>query len=394
MSSFPAYRNLQPRRGSRETSRSLDFTSSFAMNSPYSTQLSCSRGSRRNVAEGQALVESLTPGPLVTPGSQLGSRSPGDVGDFSDIAPRKHSMPASLTPSTTMTSPSQPLLPREGRRRSSTMLISPESLNTDIEGYQTSVEPRSSLSGLATPASTRPGLALPRSASAETVRGPTTSRHYLTPPLTRFPPWAGDSDGDCECGQRDRDRTKRSGLSVIGVEGRWLLNCIMHAMVLAMQFIATLVVLSALMWMAVWQKSDEDVEFWEWLWQFAEPSLVGILLVCSATLLAHEVRILSSVALLFLQCAILFLTTLASIFMWIRCIGEYNSTVKGLLMGCNVLIWGLSLFGFMRAVVIWKVEMEMDEERMPQYGGREPQRVSYGTFVPWYESFRDPQDSS
>jgi hypothetical protein len=45
-------------------------------------------------------------------------------------------------------------------------------------------------------------------------------------------------------------------------------------------------------------------------------------------------------------------------------------------MGCNVLMWGLALFAFVRAVVIWKVEANEDE--------MDPERaVIYGTFAPW-----------
>lgn len=114
------------------------------------------------------------------------------------------------------------------------------------------------------------------------------------------------------------------------------------------------------------------------LWKLADPTLVVVLLLCSASLLAHEVKLLSSVALLYLQSLILAATTVSSLVLWARCFQEESRSVKGVLMGCNVLMWGLALFGFIRAVVIWKVEAneyEMDQERA----------VMYGTFLPWGE---------
>lgn len=172
------------------------------------------------------------------------------------------------------------------------------------------------------------------------------------------------------------------------LETRWLLSSILHGVVLALQFSIALAVFSALMSVAVWKKPDSDVQFWEWLWNFAEPSLIGVLILCSGTLVAHEVKILSAVALLYLQCAILVVTTAASLIMWARCIEEHSRAVKGVLMGCNVLMWGLALFGFVRAVVVWKIEAEIEEER--GFGRAHGARaLTYGTFVPWDEAGRD-----
>ncbi|KAH6894210.1 hypothetical protein B0T10DRAFT_479827 [Thelonectria olida] len=288
----------------------------------------------------------------------------------------------------------RPLLGGSTRERSSTVIYTPDSMATSFDGSQTTCEPPS----------TRSGLGTPRSASAETVRGPTRPRSVQSEvPLIPFPPWDGNLEGEYPSprwqggNHNGAHRQYGSGgrgarlheLSLIGMENRWILSSVIHGLLLAMQFIVTLVVFSALIWVAVWQKGDEDVEFWEWLWMFAEPSLVGILLVCSATLLAHEIKILSSVVLLYLQSAILFLTTIASAILWIRCIEEYSSAVKGVLMGCNVLMWGLAVFGFVRAAIVWKVEAEFDEERMMLFRGREARQMSYGTIGPWYESYHN-----
>lgn len=114
------------------------------------------------------------------------------------------------------------------------------------------------------------------------------------------------------------------------------------------------------------------------LWKFADPSLVVVLLLCATSLIIHEIKVLSSVALLYLESIILIATTVASFVLWTRCFQEESRSVKGVLMGSNVLMWGLAFFGFVRAVVIWKVEAsegDVDQERA----------VMYGTFVPWDE---------
>lgn len=90
----------------------------------------------------------------------------------------------------------------------------------------------------------------------------------------------------------------------------------------------------------------------------------------------HEVKPLSSVALLYLESLILAATTLSSLVLWARCFQDESRSVKGVLMGCNVMMWGLALFGFIRAVVIWKVESQDDE-------ADQERAVMYGTFVPW-----------
>lgn len=199
-------------------------------------------------------------------------------------------------------------------------------------------------------------------------------------------------------------------MTTVGMEARWVLSSVVHALVLAMQFVVTLAVFSALMWVAVTQKGNEDVEFWEWyvlplhdnsvqlinkpisrLWTFAEPSLVAILLFCSSSLIAHEVKVLSSVALLYLQSGVLALSTASSAVLWARCLGERSGTVKGVLMACNVLMFGMALFGFARAVVVWRVAGEWEEreerEREGLLFGEEGDRGGYGTVRPWYEDY-------
>ncbi|KAM5346440.1 hypothetical protein ACJ41O_009445 [Fusarium nematophilum] len=234
-----------------------------------------------------------------------------------------------------------------------------------------------------------------RAESAETVRGPIILDRGSTPPLTPFPPWVSDEneeEEECEArgweesvqrtasradGKRRSYDAGRVPLTVVRVEGRLIVSSIIHGFVLALQSVVALAVFCALMWATVWKENESDNDFAELLWKFAEPSLVAVLLLCSATLLAHEIKLLSSVALLYLQSLILAATTAASFILWARCFQEESRAVKGVLMGCNVLMWGLSLFGFIRAVVVWKVEAGEEAGVDVERG------VAYGTFVPW-----------
>ncbi|KAF5648358.1 integral peroxisomal membrane [Fusarium sp. NRRL 52700] len=168
-----------------------------------------------------------------------------------------------------------------------------------------------------------------RAESALTIRAPTTLERGDSPPLTPFPPWVSEEEDeggeDCENRNWEGSTTRTDGKR---------------------------------------------------LWKFADPTLVVVLLLCSASLLIHEVKLLSSVALLYLESLILAATTLSSLVLWARCFQEESRSVKGVLMGCNVMMWGLALFGFIRAVVIWKVESHDDE-------ADQERAVMYGTFVPW-----------
>ncbi|EEU47261.1 uncharacterized protein NECHADRAFT_77531 [Fusarium vanettenii 77-13-4] len=217
-----------------------------------------------------------------------------------------------------------------------------------------------------------------------------------TPPLTPFPPFArwvsDDEDNSCDVrrweesvqrstSQMDNKQHSYDGrhvpVTIVRLEGRWIISSAIHGFVLVTQFAVSLGVFSALMWVTVWKEDEPGNDFTEWLWTFVDPILVTLLLLCSVTLLAHEVKLLSSVALLYLQSLILAVTTAASVVLWARCFQEQSPEVKGVLMGCNVMLWGLALFGFIRAAVVWKAELSED-------GGMDVERgMAYGTFVPW-----------
>lgn len=87
------------------------------------------------------------------------------------------------------------------------------------------------------------------------------------------------------------------------------------------------------------------------------PSLAttSVLVISSITLVVHEIYILSPVVLLYLQAAILALTTVSATAMWMNCVGEDDAMVKCVWISCSVFFLGASGLAFLRAVVIWKI---------------------------------------
>lgn len=113
------------------------------------------------------------------------------------------------------------------------------------------------------------------------------------------------------------------------------------------------------------------------LWTHVGPALGLVVLLCFITLVIHEVRVLSTVAILYVQAGILFLTTAASLALWIRSLSLQKQEVKGVIMGCNVFIWAMAFLGFLRAAIVWMAERDEGEgERRWLLRG---ERFAYGT---------------
>ncbi|UKZ49649.1 hypothetical protein TrVGV298_003896 [Trichoderma virens] len=93
------------------------------------------------------------------------------------------------------------------------------------------------------------------------------------------------------------------------------------------------------------------------------PSLTTtfVLFISFVTLLIHEIYVLSPVVLLYLQAAILALTTVSATTMWMNCVQEDNVMLKCALISCSIMFWGMSGLAFLRAVVVWKVT-SLDED--------------------------------
>lgn len=98
------------------------------------------------------------------------------------------------------------------------------------------------------------------------------------------------------------------------------------------------------------------------------PSLATtfVLILSSATLLVHEIYLLSPVVLLYLQAAILALTTVSATSMWMNCVQEDNAMFKCALISCSILFWGTSGLAFLRAAVVWKATSLSEDEASGQ----------------------------
>ncbi|KAJ4862124.1 hypothetical protein T069G_03078 [Trichoderma breve] len=113
------------------------------------------------------------------------------------------------------------------------------------------------------------------------------------------------------------------------------------------------------------------------------PSLATtfVLIISSITLVVHEIYVLSPVVLLYLQAAILALTTVSATTMWMNCVGEDDAMLKCVLISCSVFFLGTSGLAFLRAVVIWKVTGSDESEGLGQIrADGEVQEENYATF--------------
>ncbi|KAH6606167.1 hypothetical protein Trco_005320 [Trichoderma cornu-damae] len=192
------------------------------------------------------------------------------------------------------------------------------------------------------------------------------------PPAGR-PPfwWMGASASDLPSPGRDANGegdclANAAALGEREMEMRWLLHAVMHAVVLALQSGVALAMLSIFALRST-------------------PSFMTtfVLVLCSTTLLVHEIWLLSAVVLLYLQAAILAMTTVSATYMWISCVRENDVLSKGVLIGCGVLFWGTSALAFLRAAVVWKVTSLREDEDLRRRGGMDTglqQGGRYATF--------------
>ncbi|KAL7932503.1 hypothetical protein V8C35DRAFT_281702 [Trichoderma chlorosporum] len=150
-----------------------------------------------------------------------------------------------------------------------------------------------------------------------------------------------------------------------------VLNTVMHGVVLALQSGVSLVVLSFLAWMALWKDEEDGLDGIHdgMLRNVSSLAAIFVLLLSFVTLLVHEVYILSSVVLLYLQAVILALTTVSATAMGMDCLQEDNFMLKCVMISCSILFWGTSGLAFLRAVVIWKITNLGEEEASGGWGG-------------------------
>ncbi|RSL53573.1 hypothetical protein CEP54_010322 [Fusarium duplospermum] len=115
-----------------------------------------------------------------------------------------------------------------------------------------------------------------RADSTETVRGPLSLDRGGTPPLTPFPRWVSDDEDDVrgwdESVQQSTSRMdnkhgydgRNVPVTIVRLEGRWIISSAIHGFVLVMQFAVSLGVFSALMWVTVWKEDEPGNDFTEW----------------------------------------------------------------------------------------------------------------------------------
>ncbi|PHH77748.1 hypothetical protein CDD80_262 [Ophiocordyceps camponoti-rufipedis] len=186
------------------------------------------------------------------------------------------------------------------------------------------------------------------STSSESVVQPATGT-----PLTPFPPLKaaepGSSTQRASPGQQHQDEVAD------GVYGyRWSLNTAMHGAVLFGQCVVTLAVLSGFLYTAIVDKSNVNPVGQEMPWKYAETALGLTLATCVGVLALHETRVLSSVAVLYLQALILIMTMMTSLAMWIWIFTHSTSRiVMGAVVSGVAMLMGTAMLAFFRAALVW-----------------------------------------
>ncbi|KAM4062764.1 hypothetical protein HRG_007582 [Hirsutella rhossiliensis] len=183
-------------------------------------------------------------------------------------------------------------------------------------------------------------------------------------PLTPFPAWRDEPDGESRRStgqpqQRHRDLEEQESvtppINAGLVRHRWNLNTALHGAMLVGQCIVTLAVFSTFVAVLVWQKGNPRSGLGDSsLWNYLAPSLGLTLAVCVSVLVLHETRVLSTVAILYLQALILTMTTATSLALWIWILTKATSQmVKGLFVGCLIMMEGTAMLAFGRATLVW-----------------------------------------
>lgn len=183
-------------------------------------------------------------------------------------------------------------------------------------------------------------------------------------PLTPFPPLKAAEPGSsthraslASPGQQDQNEVA-DGL----YRYQWSLNTAMHGAVLFGQCVVTLAVLSGFLYTAIVDKSNVDPKGQEMPWKYAETAL-GLTLATSIGVLAlHETRVLSTVAVLYLQALILAMTMMTSLALWIWIFTHSTSRiVTGAVVSGVAMLMGTAMLAFFRAALVWWIIEEGGE---------------------------------
>ncbi|PNY22926.1 Uncharacterized protein TCAP_07021 [Tolypocladium capitatum] len=202
------------------------------------------------------------------------------------------------------------------------------------------------------------GQAAAAAAAAASTPSSAETAKNIKSPLTPFPPWEDDSDGeDGGSGTELAQEPERAGVDmplVTFVQRRCALNAAIHGVVLVGQITVTLAVAGVFVAIAVWKQGTTQPRFWDMLWNCVEPALGITLAMCVGTLVAHETRVLSTVAMLYRQALILTATAVSSLAMWIWLFTQdTNHPVTGVVFGCVAMMMGTATLAFFRTALVW-----------------------------------------
>ncbi|KID78213.1 uncharacterized protein G6M90_00g040190 [Metarhizium brunneum] len=163
-------------------------------------------------------------------------------------------------------------------------------------------------------------------------------------PLTRFPPWTSNSD---------RERSKSEEGAGCRCDEGSLRRGVVHAAVLAAQFVAFTGVFCVWVGVAVGEGADHS-GFWHKLWVYFQPVLGGLGLLAAAAMLAYDMADgLSDGVFLGVQAGVLAVAGAAGLCVVWWALETGSRAVVGAAAGTAAMMLGVGVFGFARAAVVW-----------------------------------------
>lgn len=98
------------------------------------------------------------------------------------------------------------------------------------------------------------------------------------------------------------------------------------------------------------------------IWTVTQPILIGLTVSTFGLLIINELRGLSTVALLYLQSAILIVVTITCFSLSAHGFEQNSVAVQAAVLSCAITLWGWSVLSFLRVALVWRVESQRDEE--------------------------------
>ncbi|UNI22881.1 hypothetical protein JDV02_008727 [Purpureocillium takamizusanense] len=158
------------------------------------------------------------------------------------------------------------------------------------------------------------------------------------------------------------------------VKRRWEMNSTMHAAIFMAQGLVIMAVACVLLAATIWKYDDvDDAALWDVLGSYVQPALAIMFVICMGTLAAHEMFVLSTVLLLYLQAAVLVIAIATSLFTWFWLFGASNNVghgggggghgrpgddgadwqlLKGVVVSCIAAVLGTVAFAFLRIAAV------------------------------------------